>query len=100
MASLEPSSLYYQAIDADGRRVFGQLDAHNREEALRRLNQAGLSPVAIEDHPVRQSIWSREIALFGGRRLRVGTCLEFCKGLAIILRSGLSFRHRSRQLQR
>ncbi len=85
----------YRAADGGGRLVEGQLDARDRDEALRRLIDQGLTPVRILDRSEAKPA-APPAARRARRRLRLGAdqptrtdMLEFSGQLAVMLRAGL-----------
>ncbi len=87
----------YKAADGSGRVVEGQIDARNRDEALRRLVDQGLTPVGVFD--LAAAVSTPSVASVGGRqgfRFALGAdvptrvdVLAFTSELAVMLRAGL-----------
>ena len=84
----------YKAGDGSGRLIEGQLDARDRDEALRRLLDQGLTPVRLLDRAEASPM--RPAPVRARRRLRLGSdrptradMLAFSGELAVMLRAGL-----------
>jgi len=86
----------YKAADGGGHVVEGQIEARNREEALRRLVDQGLTPVGIFDRAQDTSLPASATPPRPGPRFRFGSdrprradVLAFTSELAVMLRAGL-----------
>ncbi len=79
------ASFAYMAVDAQGRKVQGTLDAEARPAAARLLRQRGLTPVSLA---AAESV--RPAAVQGARGLSRRAAEDFCRELANLLAAGIA----------
>ena len=79
------SIFYYKAKNKVAETISGQIFAQNKEEAIEKINQLGLMPIAVED-PVGESAAATQ-ALSG--KVNVKEIYVFSRQLASLLKAGL-----------
>ena len=81
------ATFWYQAKKGPQQVVKAVLEASSREEAIEKLSQMGLVPVKVREVAAAGS--GGDIPVSGTLRVRARLVTQFCRQLAILLRSGV-----------
>lgn len=80
----------YEAVDATGRTVAGQLEGESQAAALRALEQRALTPLAMRPAKLRHTAAVEGPGAKTKIRLRLHELLEFTRQLKVMLASGVT----------
>ena len=78
----------YRAVTQAGDVVVGEVEAHSREEVVRRIEYLGHLPIAAEI--ATQGIFSRGSGVFGGLQPRARDVTVFLRQLAVLISAGMT----------
>ena len=78
----------YKAVDASGKDVKGAVEAESRDEAARKINEQGFTPVSI----AKQGALDKDVnvSFLGKKKIPARDMSVFCRQFSSILKAGVS----------
>lgn len=97
----------YQAVDSDGRKTEGEIEAKSRNEVFRKLEQGGLQLVSLKQKEIKASVLPEQkksrkapIALTQAMILNRSQIITFTEELSDLLEAGLQLEPALRAMER